>query len=115
MKPLQSLVYIRHFTCVGKNVEGSSETKYILYWNEAYGTTTYNFCCGKEPFSSCPGIKDCYVTNNRSLLKNVNQFDVIQFHQRSITKRDLPKHRASHQRYIMWYMESASYPFGFSR
>ena len=90
-------------------------TKYILFWNEAYGSTKYGFCCGKEPFSICPDIKDCYVTDNRSLLHNVNQFDAIQFHQRSISKHDLPKNRSSHQRYIMWYLESASYPFGFSR
>ena len=86
-----------------------------MFWNEAYGSTKYGFCCGKKPFLACPDIKDCYVTDNRSLLSNVDQFDAIQFHQRTIELVDLPKHRSSHQRYIMWYMESASYPFGFHR
>ena len=32
----------------GKNEK--RETKSILYWNEAYGSTEYGFCCGQEPY-----------------------------------------------------------------
>ena len=27
--------------------EAKKELKYILFWNEAYGTTEYGFCCGQ--------------------------------------------------------------------
>ena len=88
--------------------------KYILFWNAAYGSTRYGFCCGESPFKNCP-VKNCYVTDDRNLLENVDQFDAIQFHQRTIDANDLPKNRSSYQRYIMWYMESASYSLGFDR
>ena len=91
-----------------------SRLKYILFWNEAYGSTKYGFCCGEEPFAECPE-KNCYVTDDRTLLKNVEQYDAIQFHQRSMLANDLQQKRSSHQRYMMWYMESAAYPLGFQR
>ena len=88
--------------------------RYILFWNKAYGGTKYGFCCGKAPFLECQ-VKDCYITDDRSALTSVDKFDLIQFHQRSLTSQDLPEKRSPHQRYMMWYMESASYPFGFKR
>jgi hypothetical protein len=30
--------------------DDSSRPRFILYWNEAYGSTKYGFCCGKQPF-----------------------------------------------------------------
>jgi hypothetical protein len=30
-----------------KGAESKKQLKYILYWNEAYGTTEYGFCCGQ--------------------------------------------------------------------
>ena len=44
-----------------------TEPKYILYWNEAYGSTDYGFCCGRDPYEkyNCP-VKNCYATDNRS-------------------------------------------------
>lgn len=101
------IVFICH------NIE-ESKLKYILFWNEAYGSTKYGFCCGKQPFSVCP-VKDCYITDDRKILKDIAQFDAIQFHQRSMDAEDLPSKRAPSQRYIMWYMESAAYPLGFDR
>ena len=90
--------------------------KFILYWNEAYGSTEYGFCCGQEPYERfhCKS-RNCYVTNDRKYLPSVDQYDVILFHQRSLNKNDLPAKRSSHQRYIMYMMESASYPFSFVR
>ena len=29
------------------NATNSEKLKYILYWNEAYGTKEYWFCCGQ--------------------------------------------------------------------
>ena len=94
--------------------EKTEKLKTILYWNEAYGSTEYGFCCGQNPYFDfeCP-VKNCYVTNNRSFLPSVDQFDAILFHQRSLHKDDLPIKRSENQKYIMYMMESASYPFGF--
>ena len=65
----------------------TEKLKTILYWNEAYGSTEYGFCCGQNPYFEfeCP-VKNCYVTNNRSFLSSVDQFDAILFHQRSLHK-----------------------------
>ena len=112
------LLFIDKFGAPKKvSATASKETeklKTILYWNEAYGSTEYGFCCGQNPYFEfeCP-VKNCYVTNNRSFLPSVDQFDAILFHQRSLNKDDLPVKRSGHQKYIMYMMESASYPFGF--
>ncbi len=99
-----------------KNGTGGGSTKYILYWNEAYGSKEYGFCCGAKPYQDfgCK-FRNCHVTNNRSLLPSIDQFDAILFHQRSLDKNDLPAKRSPHQKYIMYILESASYPFGFVR
>ena len=44
-----------------------------------------------------------------------SQYDAILFHQRSLSKTDLPQKRKAEQKYIMYMLESASYPFGFVR
>ena len=58
-------------------------------------------------------VKECFTTDNRQLLSSVDQFSAIMFHQRSTFKNDLPLVRSPNQRYVMWMMESASYPYGF--
>ncbi len=92
--------------------------KYILYFNEAYGSTKYGFCCGQEPFQklACP-VNNCYVTDNHTLFgeEGVEKFDAILFHQRGLHKEDVPKRRRPEQRYIMFMLESAHYPLGFER
>ena len=42
--------------------EKTEKLKTILYWNEAYGSTEYGFCCGQNPYFDfeCP-VKNCYV------------------------------------------------------
>ena len=98
-----------------KSTSEEGKTKYILFWNEAYGDKNYGVCCGSQPFEVCE-YKNCYMTNDRSYLnKSVDEFDLIHFHQRSTSKHDLPKKRSPHQIYTHWMMESASYPFGFHR
>ena len=49
-----------------KEDEVEEDPKYILYWNEAYGSRDYGFCCGRDPYEkyNCP-VKNCYATNNR--------------------------------------------------
>ena len=63
--------------------DDTSKLKHILYWNEAYGSTEYGFCCGQEPYLrfKCAS-KNCYVTNDRKYLPSVDQYDAILFHQR---------------------------------
>lgn len=95
-----------------------SKPKYILYWNEAYGSTKYGFCCGQEPFVKydCP-VNNCFATDNRSFFgseADVSSFDAIVFHQRSLNQEDLPRSRLRDQRYVMFMLESAHYPFGFA-
>ena len=53
-----------------KNVDDAKNFKTILYWNEAYGSTKYGFCCGQDPFIEyqCP-YTNCYVTDNRSHIR----------------------------------------------
>ena len=93
----------------------SEKPKTILFWNKAYGDKNYGVCCGSKPFQECPKYKNCYMTNDRSYLSAIEDFDLIQFHQRSAIKEDLPKKRSPHQIYMHWMMESPSYPFGFQR
>ena len=49
--------------------KSTEKLKTILYWNEAYGSTQYGFCCGQDPFLEfqCP-YTNCYATDNRSHL-----------------------------------------------
>jgi hypothetical protein len=101
---------------VAQKIGEKNQPKNILYWNEAYGSTEYGFCCGQKPYETFQCIyKNCYATNNRSHLESVDQFDAILFHQRSLDSNDLPGKRKPHQKYIMYMMESASYPFNFVR
>ena len=95
----------------------NSDTKYILYWNSAYESTKYGFCCGQKPFLeyNCP-VSNCFATDDRNYFGDkASKFDAILFHQRSLEKDDLPKIRTSSQRYIMFMLESAQYPFSFER
>lgn len=95
--------------------DSRAKTKYILYWNSAYGSRQYGFCCGRDPFeeSSCP-VSDCYATDNRSLLAGgPSAFDAVLFHQREMSTTDLPESRRSEQKYIMFMLESPMYPMGF--
>ena len=41
--------------------EKNQNIKSILYWNEAYGSTEYGFCCGQEPYERFKVIRYCKV------------------------------------------------------
>ena len=86
-----------------------SELKYILFWNEAYGSKEYDLGFGREPFYNnlCEETR-CFATDNRSL-KAVEEFDAVFFHQRSLDFHDVPAKRSPSQRYIHYIMESAQY------
>uniref|UniRef100_A0A0K2TTZ5 Fucosyltransferase n=1 Tax=Lepeophtheirus salmonis TaxID=72036 RepID=A0A0K2TTZ5_LEPSM len=105
--PLLLLFYI--FCSFPKGNEEET-IKYILYWNSAYGSLDYGFCCGKEPYIkfNCRPKRNCFVTNNRSLLPAVSDFDAILFNHRTLSKDDIPSKRSPHQRYIFYALESPS-------
>lgn len=88
-----------------------TETKYILIWNEAYGSKTYFWGMGSERFrNECPESR-CYVTSDRSMLGLDSDFDAIMFHQRSLMLGDIPNPstRRKDQRYIHWMFESPAH------
>lgn len=61
------------FGKTGQSIIKSDQTlKTILYWNEAYGSTQYGFCCGQDPYREfqCP-YTNCYVTDNRTHLPDI--------------------------------------------
>ena len=67
-----------------------SELKYILFWNEAYGSKEYDLGFGRQPFydNLCPETR-CFATDDRNL-KLAEDFDAIFFHQRSLDFKDIP-------------------------
>jgi len=87
------------------------DLKYILFWNEAYGTKEYDLGFGRQPFYSslCPETR-CFATADRDLKKH-EDFDAVFFHQRSLDWKDIPdrRKRKASQRYVHFIMESAQY------
>ncbi|KAF0311567.1 Alpha-(1,3)-fucosyltransferase C [Amphibalanus amphitrite] len=83
--------------------------KYILYWNEFYGSMEFQWGSGQKPFieNGCE-VNTCFGTNNRKLLK-MDQFDAILFHAQTLPFFDWPKVRSPHQRYVFVTTESAQY------
>ena len=72
--------------------------RYILFWNEAYGSKEYDLGFGREPFykARCPETR-CFATADRNLKKH-EDFDAIFFHQRSLDWNDIPDRWA-----IVWH------------
>lgn len=86
-----------------------SGVKKILFWNEAYGSKSYDIGIGSDVFRKA-GCRtwQCETTDNRD---GVDQFDAIVFHLRSWTPSDLPDKRSPHQRYVFWSMESPAWRY----
>ena len=62
--------------------------KKFTYYCDCYTYLFVRFGFGQEPFisSNCP-VTNCYVTDNRSLLSSISEFDAILFHARDMDKR----------------------------
>ncbi|KAB7498609.1 hypothetical protein Anas_09488 [Armadillidium nasatum] len=75
----------------------------------------YGFGIGHEPFACCKE-KRCFMTDNRSKIP-VEEFDAVIIHFKDLEKKNLPKKRSSHQRYIFYESEpppiSGKYPQNF--
>ncbi|XP_023948544.2 alpha-(1,3)-fucosyltransferase C-like [Bicyclus anynana] len=90
-----------------------SGMKYILQWTSP---TTMPFAFmgkGQQAFieKNCT-FKNCYVTNNRTLLGDYTKFDVIAFHGPEVirmAKSSLPDRRSLRQKYVFGSMESSDY------
>jgi len=85
--------------------------KKILYFNKYFHLTDWRFGFGQEPFisSNCP-VTNCYVTDDRSLLSSISEYDAILFHARDMDKRVIQvpnqERRKQNQVYVFFLMES---------
>ena len=85
--------------------------KKILYFNDFYENIDWNFGLGHAPFvdRDCP-VSNCYVTNDRSVVGSLAEFDAILFHGQYMDRRlvRVPSQakRRREQRYVLFLMES---------
>lgn len=82
--------------------------KYILFWNEFYGSTAMNLGLGSSIFERCP-IKNCYTTHDRTFM-NEEDFDAIIFYSARWYASSNPapdqNKRKSKQKYVFFSWES---------
>ena len=92
-----------------KPLSVATPLKYILYWNEYYGSMQFMWGSGQKPFieHGCE-VNTCFGTNNRTFMK-MDKFDAILFHAQTMALFGWPKIRAPHQRYVFVNAESAQY------
>ena len=90
-------------------IRSGSKLKRILYWNDYYGSKNFGFCCGRGPYlkNNCPN-SHCYTSKDRR--EDLETFDAIVFHGRSLNYNDIPGTRYPHQLYVFLTIESAAYP-----
>ncbi|XP_071513220.1 alpha-(1,3)-fucosyltransferase C-like [Panulirus ornatus] len=85
--------------------------KKILVWAEGYGSKTMAFGYGRAPFQAAHCQVDaCLLTANSSLVP-LQEFDAVIFHFRATEINKMPQVRSSHQRWVFWEIESASYVY----
>ena len=59
--------------------------KKILFYTPRYGLPDWNMGSGNEPFhSQVCRVENCYLTTNKSLLKDLSEFDALLFHMSGI-------------------------------
>nr|CAH0110645.1 unnamed protein product [Daphnia galeata] len=89
-------------TEIGNNV--INDVKRILFWTTFFGVKDYGFGIGRDVFAiaKCP-VNNCETTTDRNVL---NQSDAVIFHPYDVNVKDLPRHRAVHQRYIFFFFEA---------
>lgn len=104
-------------TQVLKHVRYPTDLKYILFWNKPKYKKLFNkdygfeFESGQKLFidQKCPHM-NCYITYNKTLLNNQNNFDAVVFDVHDISRlkfTDYNATRPSYQHYIFWAHESA--------
>lgn len=91
------------------HAENPKKLKRILYWNDYYGSRNFGFCCGRGPYIKHKCLNSqCYTSKDRK--EDLESFDAIVFHGRSLDIKDVPKIRYPHQLYVFLTIESAAYP-----
>ncbi|CAH2234996.1 jg18995 [Pararge aegeria aegeria] len=90
-----------------------AEMKYILQWTSPSTMPFVYMGKGQQHFieKNCT-FTNCYVTNNRTLLRDYKNFDVIAFHGPEVIrlgKSSLPSRRSHRQKYVFGSMESSDY------
>ncbi|XP_023343821.1 alpha-(1,3)-fucosyltransferase C [Eurytemora carolleeae] len=88
-----------------------AEIKHILYFNKYFHLVDWNFGFGREPFitNQCAN-SNCYITNNRSYLPSLSDFEALLFHSRDMESKYVqvpnPARRKTNQKYIFYSLES---------
>ncbi|KAB7498050.1 Alpha-(1,3)-fucosyltransferase C, partial [Armadillidium nasatum] len=94
--------------------EEGKKYKKILFYYFAYGKN-YGFGIGRDPFACCKE-KRCFMTDNKDKIPH-EEFDAVIIHFKGLKKKNLPKKRSRHQRYIFYESEpppmSGGYPQNF--
>lgn len=106
-------IVINTFHAIG--FSGKKDTTiHILIWTPTT-MEPFNFVdMGQKAFEGCT-FKNCFLTANRSYLKNVQDFDVIMFNVWHVGEgllneyMPLPSNRSESQKYCMYGMEPAGY------
>lgn len=93
--------------------QGFESAKKILYYTKFYRSTDFKFGIGHECFNNCR-MKNCFATNDRSMLDDISAFDAVIFHPFNFnwSNLDLPDQtqRLASQRYIMFQLECPALP-----
>ena len=81
------------------HAENPKKLKRILYWNDYYGSRNFGFCCGRGPYIKHKCLNSqCYTSKDRK--EDLESFDAIVFHGRSLDIKDVPKIRYTKTRHI---------------
>lgn len=84
------------------------DVKYVLYFSPFWNTWDYQLGYGFKPFQTCE-YKNCYATDNRSLLP-LDEYDALIFHASyNKGKHGVPSIRSPHQIYIFMNWEAPVY------
>lgn len=87
----------------------NSSLKYILYWNEFYGSMNFEWGNGQLPFQTANcSFSNCFGTSDKTLIP-IDRFDAILFHVQ--TAVSWPKARSPHQNYVFVTKEAPIYLF----
>ncbi|XP_023343120.1 alpha-(1,3)-fucosyltransferase C [Eurytemora carolleeae] len=81
--------------------------KYILYYTKFWSTDNFGYGFGQQSFivNNC-SVNNCFITNNRSLLSDIKDFDMLIFHSQNIKDHQIPVARSPKQLYVFFSLES---------
>lgn len=106
--------YSSNRVAVTKTTVEQKNLKYILQWSPHYSIPFNEMKSDVTTFveRKCD-CTNCFVTHNRSLLANVEDFDVILFHGPDLSRMkdqpELPPRRHPKQKYVFVSIESSHY------